>query len=160
MGLIKEFKDFAMRGNVIDLAVGVIMGTAFGKIVSSLVQDIVMPPIGFVLGQFEMKNFKFDMAKLRFVTEAAPEAAAATPPGATAPAAEAAKGVMINIGSFLETTLDFVIVAICIFLMVRAMNTLWRKKDEQAKPPQLSTQEKLLLEIRDLLQAQATGGKA
>lgn len=153
MGLLKEFKDFAMRGNVIDLAVGVIMGTAFGKIVNSLVTDMIMPPIGYMIGKFDFRNLKFDLTNMRMVTEAPAAAKAAEAPAAAAAptAAATADGVMINIGPFLQVTLDFIVVAFCIFLLVKAMNTLWKKKEEAPKPAELSTQEKLLIEIRDLL---------
>lgn len=154
MGLLSEFKDFAMRGNVVDLAVGVIMGGAFGKIVNSLVTDIIMPPIGFVIGRFDFRNLKFDLTNMQLVTEApkaAAKAAEAAAPAATAAAPAAADSVMINIGPFLQVTLDFVVVALCIFLLVKGMNTLWKKKEAAPKPAELSTQEKVLLEIRDLL---------
>jgi large conductance mechanosensitive channel len=151
MGLLKEFKDFAMRGNVIDLAVGVIMGTAFGKIVTSLVNDILMPPIGFVIGKFDFRNLKFDMTNMRLVTEEAGAKAADAAAPAAGEAAATAEGVMINIGPFLQSTIDFIIVAFCIFLVVKAMNTMLKKKEAAPKPAELSTQEKLLIEIRDLL---------
>ena len=160
MGLLHEFKQFAMRGNVIDLAVGVIMGTAFGKIVNSLVTDVIMPPIGYVIGKFDFRNLKFDLTHMRLVTEApaaADKAAAAAAPAAAkaTEAAAATDSVMINIGTFLQATLDFVVVAFCVFLLIKGMNTLWRKKEAAPKPAELSTQEKLLMEIRDRLPAQA-----
>jgi large conductance mechanosensitive channel len=152
MGLLKEFKEFAVRGNVIDLAVGLIMGTAFGKIVNSLVTDVIMPPIGYVIGKFDFRNLKFDLTNMRWITEATPKAAEAA---TTTTAAEKASDIVtINVGMFLQVTIDFIIVAFCVFLLVKAMNTFWRKKEEAPKPAELSTQEKLLVEIRDLMKAQ------
>jgi large conductance mechanosensitive channel len=127
MGLLSEFKQFAMRGNVIDLAVGVIIGAAFGKIVSSLVADVIMPPIGYLVGGVKFTDLK-----------------APLPVG----------DVTVNYGNFLQATFDFIIVAICVFLLVKAMNTLIKKKEAAPKPAELSTQEKLLTEIRDLLKTE------
>ncbi len=157
MGFLSEFKAFAMRGNVIDLAVGVIMGSAFGKIVNSLVTDIVMPPLGYAINNFDFRNLKIDLTHMRVITEAAkPAAEAAKPAVAAAPAAApASDAVTINIGNFLQITIEFIVVALCIFLVIKAMNTLWRKKEEAPKPAELSTQEKLLVEIRDLMKNQA-----
>ncbi|MCL2291247.1 MAG: large-conductance mechanosensitive channel protein MscL [Bacteroidetes bacterium] len=135
MGFIKEFKDFAMRGNVIDLAVGIIIGGAFGKIVSSLVSDIIMPPIGFLIGGI---NFTDIAIKLK--------AASIDAAGHAIPA------VTINIGNFLQTVLDFTIIAFAIFLMIRTINRMGRKKAEApVAPPAPTKEEELLTEIRDLL---------
>lgn len=130
MAMMKEFKDFAMRGNVIDMAVGIIIGAAFGKIVSSLVKDIIMPPIGVMMGGVDFSDLAVTIK----------EAAAGT------------EAVTINYGVFIQTTLDFVIVAFAIFMMIRGMNKL--KKKEEAKPaaPAAPSKEEVLLsEIRDLL---------
>ncbi|MCS6833261.1 MAG: large-conductance mechanosensitive channel protein MscL [Flammeovirgaceae bacterium] len=126
--MIQEFKTFIMRGSVIDLAVGVIMGGAFGKIVNSLVADIIMPPIGLVIGQVNFKDLKIII-------------------GGTAEAP-----VTWNYGNFIQVVVEFLIIAFAIFMVIKAINTL--KKKEEAKPtpePQPSPQEKLLMEIRDLL---------
>ncbi len=136
MGMVKEFKEFAMRGNVVDMAVGIIIGAAFGKIVSSIVKDVIMPPIGLMLGGV-------DFAELVITLK---QGAAAT---ATAEAVEA---VTINYGVFLNTVLDFLIIAFAIFMVIKVMNRM--KKKEEAKPaapPEPSKQEKLLGEIRDIL---------
>jgi large conductance mechanosensitive channel len=130
MKLIQEFKEFAVRGNVIDMAVGVIVGTAFGKIVSSLVSDVVMPPIGVLLGGV---NF----ADLVFTVKAA---------------AEGAPAVVIAYGKFTQTVIDFVIIAFVIFMAVRLINSLKKKAEEAPVAPAApSNQEVLLTEIRDLL---------
>jgi large conductance mechanosensitive channel len=127
VGMLKEFKDFAMRGNVVDMAVGVIIGAAFGKITSSLVNDVVMPPIGMLLGGVDFSD--------RAVTlkDAAGEAPA----------------VMLKYGVFVNTVLDFMIVAFVIFLLVKGMNKL--KKTEPPPPAAPSREEVLLAEIRDAL---------
>lgn len=129
MSFIKEFREFAMRGNVVDMAVGIIIGGAFGKIVSSLVNDIIMPPIGFMLGGVDFTDLKAGMK---------------------VPGTEEA--VTINYGTFVQTTIDFLIIAFAIFLMIKAINSL-KKKEEAAPaaPPEPSAEEKLLTEIRDLL---------
>ena len=143
MGLLKEFKEFAMRGNVIDMAVGIIMGTAFGKIVNSLVTDVIMPPVSNLMGGVNVKDWVIQLPDVKSAAAAAVGEAGAK-----------AEPVVIHIGSFLQTTLDFIIVAACIFLMIRLMNVLWKKKEEKTPPPELSTEEKLLIEIRDLLKTQ------
>ncbi|MCC6954337.1 MAG: large-conductance mechanosensitive channel protein MscL [Deltaproteobacteria bacterium] len=128
MSFAKEFKEFAMRGNVVDLAVGVIIGASFGKIVSSLVADVIMPPLGIIVGGVDFTNLK---VTLRAAEGAIP-------------------AVTLNYGTFLQTVVDFTIVAFAIFLAVKAINTL--KRNEPAAPPAPpSTQEVLLSEIRDLL---------
>ncbi len=130
MSLIKEFKEFAVRGNVVDMAVGIIIGGAFGKIVSSFVSDVVMPPIGVILGGV-------DFAKLSLTVKEA---------------TETAEAVKINYGAFLNTLIDFLIIAFVIFMAIKAMNTMKKKEEEKpAAPPVPSKQEVLLTEIRDLL---------
>ena len=149
MSMLKEFKEFAMRGNVVDLAVGVVIGAAFGKIVSSLVADVIMPPIGKITGGVDFADLyiPLDPAKM--------DAYKAAHSGLThltlAQAKEA--GAVIGYGSFLNTILDFVIVAFCIFLLIKVMNRLWKKPD--AAPAGPTTDQKLLTEIRDLLKAKA-----
>jgi large conductance mechanosensitive channel protein len=132
MKIISEFKSFAMKGNVIDMAVGIIIGAAFGKIVSSIVTDIIMPPIGLLVGGV---NF----ADLKIVMKAATE---------TSPA------VTLNYGNFLQVTFDFMIVAFAIFMVIKAMNAAKRKEAAPATPPAPpapTKEEMLLTEIRDLL---------
>lgn len=136
MAIIKEFKEFAMRGNVVDLAVGVIIGAAFGKIVTSLVNDVIMPPIGYLTGGIDFKNLKV------VLKDGDP----------TKKLAE----VAINYGSFINTVIEFLIVAFCIFMVVKAINSL--KKPEEAAPvadPVPTKEETLLTEIRDLLAKKA-----
>ena len=130
MGMMQEFKEFAMRGNVVDLAVGVVIGAAFGKIVSSVVADVIMPPIGLMMGGVDFTDLKVVLK----------DAVGETP------------AVTLNYGSFLQTCVDFLIVAFAIFLLVKAMNSLKRKEEEApAAPPPPPAQEVLLTEIRDLL---------
>lgn len=129
MGMLKEFKEFVMRGSVVDLAVGVVIGAAFGKIVTSLVDDIIMPPIGYLLGGV-------DFSQLKYVISAADEAMGSTE-------------VAINYGNFFNVVIQFVIVAFCIFLVVKGVNKLKRKEEEAPAGP--SAEETLLTEIRDLL---------
>ncbi len=134
MSMLKEFKDFAVRGNVVDMAVGIIVGAAFGKIVSSLVADVIMPPIGLLIGGVNFTDLAF------VIKEAAGQTAAVT----------------MNYGSFIQTIIDFTIVAFAIFLAVKALNSLKKKEAEKpAKPPTPSNEELLLTEIRDLLKQQA-----
>jgi len=130
MGMIQEFREFAVRGNVVDMAVGIIIGAAFGKIVSSLVADVVMPPLGLALGGM-------DFSALAITLKAAT---------ADIPA------VMIGYGRFLQTAVDFLIVAAAIFLLVKGINSLKRREEAApAPPPGPSREEVLLAEIRDLL---------
>ncbi len=130
MSMMKEFKDFAMRGNVVDMAVGIVIGGAFGKIVSSFVQDVIMPPIGVLLGGV-------DFAQLGWVIKEATESADA---------------VIIKYGAFINTVIDFVIIAFAIFMVVKGMNSMKKKEEEKpAAPPAPSKEETLLSEIRDLL---------
>ena len=139
--MLKEFKDFAVKGNVIDMAVGIIIGAAFGKIVSSLVKDVIMPPIGKAIGGVPFDQLKHVLT----------EASAATTDAAGNEIAAIAE-VAIKYGAFFQTIVDFIIIAFVIFLMVKAVNNA--KKKEEAKPaapPAPSKQEVLLGEIRDLL---------
>jgi len=135
MGFIKEFKAFAMRGNVVDLAVGVIIGGAFGKIVSSLVSDVVMPPLGVLIGGINFTDIAITL-----------KSASVDVTGQVIPA------VAINIGNFIQTVFDFTIVAFAIFLMIRTINRISHKRTEvPATPPAPTKEEELLTEIRDLL---------
>jgi large conductance mechanosensitive channel len=135
MGMIAEFKDFISRGNVIDLAVGVIIGASFGKIVTSLVEEVVMPPIGLLLG-------KVDFSRLKWVLS--PDD----------PTTEAIEEVAIQYGAFINTLIQFAIVAFVIFLMVKSINRMRREKAAEPAPPAAPTPtEALLVEIRDALKA-------
>lgn len=138
MGLLKDFKDFAMRGNVMDMAVGVIIGGAFGKIVSSLVNDIIMPPIGVLLGNVDFKDLSVTLK------EAVVEEGQVV-----------AQAVTWNYGMFIQNVVDFLIIALVVFAAVRVMNR-FKKAPEPAPvaPPEPSNEEKLLSEIRDLLRSQ------
>ena len=131
---VKEFKDFAVKGNAVDMAVGVIIGGAFGKIVSSIVNDLIMPPIGWLIGGIDFKDLKYDMP--------------------VNPLNEGGELVSIAYGNFIQTCLDFFIIAFCVFLLVRALMKLSRKKEEPAAPAapaEPSAEVKLLTEIRDAL---------
>jgi large conductance mechanosensitive channel len=133
--MLKEFRDFAMRGNVVDLAVGVIIGAAFGSIVTSLVGDIIMPAIGAITGGLDFSNYFAPLSKAVTATNLA----------------DAKKqGAVLAWGNFLTLTLNFIIVAFVLFVVIRFMNQL-KRKDEAAPPPKLTRQEELLTEIRDLL---------
>jgi large conductance mechanosensitive channel len=146
MKIIQEFKAFAIRGNVVDLAVGVIIGAAFGKIVSALVDDLIMPPIGRLVGNLNFTNLYLPLAEK--VTQAQ-EAFAAAHPGLKLPLADAQKaGPVLAWGDFITVTLNFLIVAFCIFLLVKGVNKLVRHHEETAPP---TPTEQLLTEIRDLL---------
>ena len=140
MGFIKEFKEFAMKGNVMDMAVGVIIGGAFGKIVSSLVDDVLMPIIGKLTGGVSFVDLFVTLGDGDYKTLAA---------------AKEAGAAVFAYGQFIQNIVDFLIVAFCIFLMLKGINTLNRKKEEpkHAEPatPKGPTQEELLAEIRDLL---------
>jgi large conductance mechanosensitive channel len=130
MGMMQEFKSFAMRGNVVDMAVGIIIGGAFGKIVASFVNDVIMPPIGMLIGGVDFSDLALTLK------EAVGEAPA----------------VIIKYGAFIQTLVDFTIIAFAIFLAVKAMNNLKKKEEEKpAAPPAPSKEEVLLTEIRDLL---------
>ena len=143
MGFIKEFKEFAMKGNVMDMAVGVIIGGAFGKIVSSLVDDILMPLIGKATGGVSFTDLFVNLGEGSYNTLAA---------------AKEAGAAVFAYGQFIQNIIDFLIVAFCIFLMIKGMNKLNRKKEEPApaepEAPKGPTQEELLAEIRDLLKKQ------
>jgi large conductance mechanosensitive channel len=133
MSLIKEFKEFAVRGNVVDMAVGIIVGAAFGKIVSSMVADVVMPPIGVLLGGVDFSDLA---VTVRAATETAP-------------------AVVIAYGKFIQTVIDFTIIAFVIFLAIKGINRLKRQEEATpAAPPAPSKEELLLTEIRDLLKQQ------
>jgi len=137
MEFFKEFKEFAMKGNVMDMAVGVIIGGAFGKIVSSLVDDVIMPLVGKVLGNVDFTNLYIAMSgqEAGLPLDKAKEA-----------------GAVFAYGQFCQNIIDFLIVAFCIFLMIKAMNKLNKKKEEEPAPaPEPPAEEKLLTEIRDLL---------
>ncbi len=127
MSVLKEFRDFAVKGNVVDLAVGIIIGAAFGKIVTSIVADVIMPPIGLLIGGVDFSDLVI-----------------------TLKAAEgAAPAVVISIGKFLQTMIDFTIIAFAIFMLIKVINKVKAKEPEAAAAP--SSQEVLLTEIRDLL---------
>ena len=133
MSIVKEFKEFAMRGNVMDMAVGIIIGGAFGKIVSSFVADVIMPPIGLALGGVDFSSLAFP---LKQATETTP-------------------AVLLSYGKFINTVIDFLIIAFAIFMMVKAMNSMKKKEVEApAAPPEPPADVKLLTEIRDLLKKQ------
>ncbi len=145
MGFLKEFKAFALKGNVMDMAVGVIIGGAFGKIVTSLVNDIIMPPIGVLMGGTDFTNLSVVIKKGVEATETTPAVAE----------------VVWRYGAFIQQVVDFLILAFCVFMMIKAMNHIMnlRKKEEEAAAaaaapapaPEPSNEEKLLSEIRDLL---------
>ena len=136
--MLKEFKDFAMKGNVLDMAIGVIIGGAFGKIVSSLVSDVLMPPLGLLLG-------KVDFSSLFLNLSGTPQ------PSLTA--AKAAGAPTLNYGVFLQATFDFIIIAFVIFVLVKQVNRFKREAPPAppAPPPGPTNEEKLLMEIRDVL---------
>ena len=137
MSMIQEFKTFAMRGNVVDMAVGVIIGGAFGKIVTSLVKDVIMPPIGMLLGGIDFNNLYINLGSQGYATLAEAEKAGAP---------------IIKYGAFINTVLDFVIVAFVIFLAIKAMNRLKHEEEAApAEPPPTPEDIMLLREIRDSL---------
>lgn len=129
MGMMQEFRDFAVKGNAIDMAVGIITGAAFGKIVSSVVDDVIMPPIGLLLGGVDFSNLKLTLK----------DAVSADIPAVT-----------LNYGKFIQTIIDFTIIAFCVFMLVKFINNL-KKAEAAAPPPAPPAQELLLTEIRDLL---------
>ncbi|NDV84569.1 large-conductance mechanosensitive channel protein MscL [Bacteroides sp. 51] len=137
--LLQEFKTFAMKGNVVDMAVGVIIGGAFGKIVSSVVADIIMPPLGLLIGGVNFTDLKWVMK----------------PAEIAADGKEVAAAVALNYGNFLQATFDFLIIAFSIFLFIKLINRLTHKKEEEpaapAAPPAPTKEEVLLTEIRDIL---------
>lgn len=136
---INEFKEFAVKGNAVDMAVGVIIGGAFGKIVTSIVNDIIMPPIGWIIGGVNFSDLKFTLPTVKLGTEEMPTAT-------------------INYGAFIQTIIDFTIIAFCVFMLVKLINKLARRKKEEPAappaPPAPSKEELLLTEIRDLLKEQ------
>ncbi len=128
--MLNEFKAFAMRGNVVDMAVGIVIGGAFGKIVSSLVSDVIMPPIGMIMGGVDFSELAIALG-------------------------EGEGAASINYGMFINTVLDFVIIAFAIFMVIKGINSMKKKEEEKpAEPPKPSAEEKLLTEIRDLLSKQ------
>jgi len=133
MGMMQEFKEFAVKGNVVDMAVGIIIGGAFGKIVSSFVADVIMPPIGVILGGVDFSSLAITLK----------EAAGEVP------------AVVISYGKFIQTMVDFTIIAFAIFMAIKAINALKKKEEEKPEaPPEPSNEEVLLSEIRDLLKQQ------
>ncbi len=134
MSLLSEFKQFAVKGNVIDLAVGIVIGAAFGKIVTSLVNDILMPPIGLAIGGIDFKDLKYVLSESvmeggKVVTE----------------------GASINYGNFIQSLVDFLIIALAIFALVKAINAMKRKEEATPATPTLTREELLLTDIRDIL---------
>ena len=127
MSMMKEFKEFAVKGNVIDMAVGIIIGAAFGKIVSSFVGDVIMPPIGVMVGGVDFSNLAYTLKE----------------------AVDTKPAVLISYGKFIQTLIDFIIIAFVIFVAIKGINSL--KKEEAAAPTQRANEEILLSEIRDLL---------
>ncbi len=143
MSLIKEFKAFAMKGNVIDMAVGIIIGGAFGKIVSSLVSDIIMPPIGLLIGGVNFEHLHITLKQAGVDTTG-----------------KAIEAVTINYGKFISTGIDFIIIAFSIFMFIKMMNGLKKKQETAPAPPLAPTKEETLLtEIRDLLKEQNNNRK-
>lgn len=133
MSVIKEFKEFAMKGNVVDMAVGIIIGVAFGKIISSFVSDVLMPPIGLLLGGMDFSKYVWELK----------------------PGSEGIEPVLLKYGVFLNTVIDFLIIAFAIFMVIKAMNSMKKKEVEvPAAPPEPTADVKLLTEIRDLLKKQ------
>ena len=136
MGMMKEFKEFAAKGNMLDMAVGIIVGAAFGKVISSLVSDVIMPPIGLIIGGVDFKALKL------ILKQAVGETAAVT----------------LNYGVFIQTIVDFLIVAFAIFLLIKGVNAMRKKQEEApAAAPAPSNQEILLGEIRDVLKSRSLG---
>jgi large conductance mechanosensitive channel len=140
MKIVQEFKEFAMKGNMVDMAVGIIIGAAFGRIVTSLVNDVIMPPIGLLIGGV-------DFGDLKIVLKGA----------SVDPVGKAISAVTLNYGSFVQTAIDFLIVAFVIFMMIKGMNSMKKKQVEATvtAPPEPAREEILLTEIRDLLAGKA-----
>jgi large conductance mechanosensitive channel len=139
--MLKEFREFAMRGNVVDMAVGIIIGAAFGKIVDSLVRDLIMPPIGLLLGKVDFSNLFFVLRE-----------GSAAAPYLTIDAAQKAGAVTFNYGLFINTLISFLIVAFAVFMLIRAINRLKRKEEAKPAAPAAPPEEVVLLrEIRDAL---------
>ena len=125
--MLKEFKDFAMRGNVVDMAVGIVIGAAFGKIIASLVSDVIMPPIGMLMGNVDFSDLAYILG-------------------------EGEGAATLNYGLFINTIINFLIIAFAIFMVIKGLNSMKKKEEEKpAEPPKPSTEEALLTEIRDLL---------
>ena len=144
--MLKEFKEFAVKGNMLDMAVGIIIGAAFGTIIKSLVDDVIMPPIGMMLGGVDFKEFFFTLGD------------PAGAPFTTLAAAQEAGAVTINYGLFINALISFLIVALAVFFVVRSFNKLKKEEEvveEAPADPEPSAEETLLTEIRDLLKAQA-----
>ncbi|XAM01574.1 large-conductance mechanosensitive channel protein MscL [Phycisphaeraceae bacterium D3-23] len=139
MGMIKEFKEFAMRGNVIDMAVGIVIGAAFGKIVSSIVGDIIMPIVGFITGGVDFSKASYTLK------EAVP----------ASEGVEATEAVVVGYGNLVQTTIDFIIIAFAIFMVIKVINTAKKRFEEEKveEPAKASAEVQLLTEIRDSLQA-------
>ncbi len=134
MGMMKEFKEFAMKGNVVDMAVGIVIGAAFGKIVSSFVKDVLMPPIGMLMGGVNFSDLSITLK----------EAVGKTP------------AVVVKYGVFIQTVIDFAIVAFAIFMLIKGINAMKRKEEAApAAPPEPPKEELLLAEIRDILKKKA-----
>lgn len=129
MSIVSEFKEFAVKGNMVDMAVGIIIGGAFGKIVSSLVADVIMPPIGLIAGGVDFTSLGVALTEAK----------------------ENAPAVMLKYGNFVQTCFDFFIVAVAIFVMVKCINSLRKEEEEPEAAPEPSVEEKLLTEIRDAL---------
>jgi large conductance mechanosensitive channel len=130
MGMLQDFKSFAIKGNMVDMAVGIIIGAAFGKIISSLVKDILMPPIGLLIGGVDFTDLAYTLKEAK----------------------DGAEAVAINYGSFAQNVIDFLIVAMAIFVAVKVIQSMQRKEEEQpSEPPKPTNEEQLLTEIRDLL---------
>lgn len=130
MSMLKEFKEFVVKGNVVDMAVGIIIGAAFGKVVSSIVGDVIMPPIGLAIGGVDFSKLVFTLKE----------------------ASGNATAVVISYGKFIQTVVDFTIVAFVIFMLIKAINTMKRKQEAAAQPPAAPSKEQMLLsEIRDIL---------
>jgi large conductance mechanosensitive channel len=134
MGMMSEFKKFAVKGNVMDMAVGIIIGAAFGKIVSAFVNGVLMPPLGLLIGGVDFSDLALVLKEATETTEA----------------------VTLQWGAFVQVTIDFLIIAFAVFMVVKAMNNLQKKEEEApAAPPEPSNEEKLLMEIRDMMKAQS-----
>ena len=142
MGMLQEFKEFAMRGSVIDLAVGVVIGGAFGKIVTALVDQIIMPPVGLLIGGVDFSEWAITLK------DASVDAAG-----------QAVPAVVLGIGDFINTLIQFIIIAFAIFMVIKLINTMHRKKDDAPEePPAPTPDQQLLTEIRDLLKQQPPRG--
>jgi len=143
MSMIKEFKEFAMKGNVVDLAVGVVIGAAFGSVVTSAVKDLIMPPIGRIMGGVNFSDLFINLDPSKTLPGGGPIVSLANATAAGVP--------VIAYGQFINVAINFLIVAMAVFLLVKAINIMRRKP----APPEPTAQEKLLIEIRDLLRARA-----